>query len=129
MNASQRTFEDKLARLDEIVRTLDAGQASLEEMLALYEEGMTLSADCRDELAQAEQRITLIQKRTMPSLHTVAGTYDDDDEDDDEDDEDDDEDNEEDDDDNDEEDNEEDEDEDDDEDDDDNEDNEDDDEQ
>ena len=48
------TFEEQMQRLEEIVEILD-------EMIALYEEGMQRSQDCRKYLEQAEQKITLIQ--------------------------------------------------------------------
>jgi exodeoxyribonuclease VII small subunit len=59
---TERTFEDKLARLDEIVRALDEGDSPLEQMLALYEEGMTLTKECSEALSAAEQKVTLLQQ-------------------------------------------------------------------
>ena len=38
-NAKPKTFEQMLARLDEIVRSLEKGDAPLEESLSLYTEG------------------------------------------------------------------------------------------
>lgn len=37
-NAKPKTFEQMLARLDEIVRSLEKGDAPLEESLSLYTE-------------------------------------------------------------------------------------------
>ena len=37
--AKPKTFEQMLARLDEIVRSLEKGDAPLEESLSLYTEG------------------------------------------------------------------------------------------
>ena len=55
------SFEEQMQRLEEIVEILDDGEAALDEMLALYEEGMKRSQYCRDYLEKAEQKITMIQ--------------------------------------------------------------------
>jgi exodeoxyribonuclease VII small subunit len=57
------TFEEQMQRLEEIVEILDDGEASLDEMLLLYEEGMKRSQYCREYLERAEQKITLIQSQ------------------------------------------------------------------
>ncbi|MGQ0722768.1 MAG: exodeoxyribonuclease VII small subunit [Candidatus Eiseniibacteriota bacterium] len=51
------SFEECLARLDEIVQMLDRGDAPLEKGLALFEEGVGLVRACQDMLAGAEQRV------------------------------------------------------------------------
>ena len=55
------SFEEQLQRLEEIVEILDDGEVALDEMLALYEEGMQRSQYCREYLEKAEQKVTLIQ--------------------------------------------------------------------
>lgn len=57
------TFEEQMQRLEDIVEILDDGEASLDQMLLLYEEGMKRSQYCREYLERAEQKITLIQSR------------------------------------------------------------------
>ena len=44
--AKPKTFEQMLARLDEIVRSLEKGDAPLEESLSLYTEGAELIRTC-----------------------------------------------------------------------------------
>jgi exodeoxyribonuclease VII small subunit len=56
-------FEDCLKRLEEIVERLEKGDLSLEESLALFEEGMKLSNACRGELDQAEGKIEVLLKQ------------------------------------------------------------------
>jgi exodeoxyribonuclease VII small subunit len=51
------TFEQSLARLEEIVRELEDGQTGLEEALARYEAGVSLLKRCYTQLREAEQRI------------------------------------------------------------------------
>jgi exodeoxyribonuclease VII small subunit len=60
-NLQNLPFEEQMQRLEEIVEIIDDGEASLDEMLALYEEGMKRSQYCRTYLEKAEQKITLIQ--------------------------------------------------------------------
>lgn len=62
------TFEQRLERLEEIVALLDRGDAPLEELLALYEEGIVLSKECSDFLRQAEQKVTMLQTAQSQAL-------------------------------------------------------------
>ena len=55
------TFEQALARLEAIVKKLEAGEASLEDSIGLYEEGVLLRKQCDAKLAQAQARIEKIQ--------------------------------------------------------------------
>ena len=57
-----RTFEDALSRLEEIVREMEAGEVSLDSSLALFEEGVALSRHCANKLNEAEQRIAVLVK-------------------------------------------------------------------
>ncbi len=56
-------FEAQMQRLEEIVEILDDGEAALDEMLSLYEEGMKRSQYCREYLEKAEQKVTIIQNQ------------------------------------------------------------------
>lgn len=58
------SFEQQVLRLDQIVAILDKGTAPIEELLQLYQEGMELAQLCRDYLAEAEQRVVLINNQT-----------------------------------------------------------------
>jgi exodeoxyribonuclease VII small subunit len=57
-NNENNTFEKSLARLNEIVQQLEAGNIPLEETILLYEEGMKLSETCRTQLKVAQDRIS-----------------------------------------------------------------------
>ncbi len=60
---SELTFEQALARLEEIVSRLEAGEEGLEEAIALFEEGRRLSDLCQERLATAQQQIEkLVEK-------------------------------------------------------------------
>jgi exodeoxyribonuclease VII small subunit len=58
----KRTFEESAARIDEIVRLLERGDAPLDESLALFEEGATLIKVCGKMLDEAEQVVMGLQK-------------------------------------------------------------------
>lgn len=57
------TFEKNLDRLEGIVKRLEESDLPLEEALALFEEGTTLSASCRKQLEEAEHRVEILTKR------------------------------------------------------------------
>ncbi len=50
-------FEDGLHELEEIVRTIESGEHSLEENLELFERGIALTRQCSSKLDAATQRI------------------------------------------------------------------------
>ncbi|MEF8816268.1 MAG: exodeoxyribonuclease VII small subunit [Salinibacter sp.] len=57
-DAGDRTFEDTLERLEDIVETLEDDPPSLDEALDAYEEGVALANACLDRLEEAEQRVS-----------------------------------------------------------------------
>ncbi len=54
------SFEDALTRLEEIVRTLEKGEAPLDQSIALYQEGDALKRHCEARLKDAQMRIDQI---------------------------------------------------------------------
>jgi len=58
--ATEMTFEQALARLEEIVSRIETGDAGLEESLRLFEEGVALARLCRAQLDRAEARIRVL---------------------------------------------------------------------
>ena len=61
--AESMSFEQSLARLDEIVRHLEKGDLPLSESLKLFEEGSGLLAACSGMLDAAEQKVVKLRKR------------------------------------------------------------------
>ncbi len=57
MADSEQTFEDALARLEEVAEQLDAGKLPLDERLALYEEGMKLVRECNRQLTEVQGKL------------------------------------------------------------------------
>lgn len=56
-------FETSLEELERIVKELEKGDIPLEESLLLFEKGVTLSAQCRQQLEEAETRVEQLVKR------------------------------------------------------------------
>jgi exodeoxyribonuclease VII small subunit len=59
-DVSQLSFEDALRRLEEIVRTLEKGEAPLDRSIELYQEGDRLKRHCEARLKDAQARIEQI---------------------------------------------------------------------
>lgn len=55
-------FEDKLKRLESLVGKMESGEMNLDEMIAAFEDGRKLVAECRQDLESIRQRI---EKVTM----------------------------------------------------------------
>ena len=58
----EKTFEENIGRLEEIVSMLERGDAQLKDSLALFEEGTKLVNVCADMLEKAEQQVVKLQK-------------------------------------------------------------------
>ena len=53
-------FEEDLKRLEDIVKTLEKGEVSLEESLNLFEEGIKLSKKLKTFLQDAERKVRIL---------------------------------------------------------------------
>ncbi len=60
--AAKKTFEENMARLEEIVARLEKGDATLGDSMTLFEEGTKLVNLCRKELNTAEQKVVKLSK-------------------------------------------------------------------
>jgi exodeoxyribonuclease VII small subunit len=61
-------FEEALKRLEDIVTQLEKSDISLEQSIALFEEGIRLSKFCSQKLNEAEQRIIKLTKTETGEL-------------------------------------------------------------
>lgn len=59
---AEKKFEDTLYRLEEIVKSLEEGDVSLDEALKLFEEGQKLLVSLRQKLNRAEAKIKELTK-------------------------------------------------------------------
>jgi exodeoxyribonuclease VII small subunit len=62
------TFEDSLKKLETIVERLETGDLPLEDSLKLFEEGVGLSAACKQELDAAEGKVQMLVKQRDGTL-------------------------------------------------------------
>lgn len=70
--SEKNTFESSIKRLEEVVRLLEKGDAPLDDALALFEEGTSLIKSCSKMLDDAEQKVTLLVKGTVPQEQPFA---------------------------------------------------------
>lgn len=60
MNQKNQTFEQSMARLEQIVRAMERGDVALEESLKLFQEGTELVASCQKLLDDAQMQVKKI---------------------------------------------------------------------
>lgn len=57
---TEKTFEEALARLEQIIEELENGELNLEESLKLYEEGIALARHCNSKLDEAQGKVEML---------------------------------------------------------------------
>lgn len=62
------TFEESLKQLEAIVTQLERGDLPLEDSIRMFEEGMRLSAQCKQELDAAEVKVQILLKQRDGSM-------------------------------------------------------------
>lgn len=55
--ATNKSFEEKLERIDEIVKKLETGRVDLDEAIALFKEGKELARECEAMLKSAQEQV------------------------------------------------------------------------
>ena len=58
------SFEESLERLENLVNKMESGDATLEQSLVWFEEGMDLIKLCQVQLNNAEQKVQELVKKT-----------------------------------------------------------------
>ncbi|MGR4063817.1 MAG: exodeoxyribonuclease VII small subunit [Vulcanimicrobiaceae bacterium] len=56
-NGGPKTFEEKLDRIDAIVKELEGGNVELDRSVALFKEGKTLAAECQKMLGDMQEQV------------------------------------------------------------------------
>ena len=69
---TKESFETSLARLEQIVTSLEKGDLSLEDSLKLYEEGISRARFCQERLEEAESRIEVLSQDARRVLDRAA---------------------------------------------------------
>ena len=60
MNQENKTFEQSMQRLEQIVRAMERGDVALEESLKLFQEGTELVRNCQKILDDAQLQVKKI---------------------------------------------------------------------
>lgn len=63
--ATPRDYESALAELEAIVADMEGGQLSLDASLAAYKRGAELLHFCRQQLADAEQQVQILENGVL----------------------------------------------------------------
>ena len=58
----EKSFEQQMNMLQQIVEKLDANDVELDESIKLYEEGLKLSKTLKDQLSAFEEKIAQLNK-------------------------------------------------------------------
>ena len=64
MSKKTKSFEESMARLEQIVRAMEKGDVPLDEALKLFQEGTELVRDCGKLLDEAELQVKKIATAT-----------------------------------------------------------------
>lgn len=67
---SEKTFEQALEDLGNIVASMESGDSTLDESLKNYETGIKLSRFCKKSLDQAEKKVEVLVKKADGSIST-----------------------------------------------------------
>jgi exodeoxyribonuclease VII small subunit len=65
------SFEQALARLEQIIKSLESGGTPLDQSLELYEEGVALVRQCNGKLDNAAQRIKVLSRDSEGEITEV----------------------------------------------------------
>lgn len=64
-NNNEMTFESAISRIEEIVALLEGNQVTLNDSIKLFEEGTGLTSFCLEQLDNAKQKITELNKEQL----------------------------------------------------------------
>ena len=67
----ERSFEDAMSRLEEIVAEIESEELGLEKQFELFQEGMTLARFCDAKLKEVQKSVELVLKESGEEWKTV----------------------------------------------------------
>jgi exodeoxyribonuclease VII small subunit len=68
-----KDYESALAELETIVNAMESGQLPLEASLAAYKRGAALLQFCRQQLADAEQQVKILENGLLKPFKPEGG--------------------------------------------------------
>ena len=72
LGQNETSFEDSMARLEEIVEQMESADLPLEQIIERYEESMRLIAACNSKLEAAEKRIEHLTTQRKEKSEPIA---------------------------------------------------------
>ncbi|SVE15618.1 uncharacterized protein METZ01_LOCUS468472 [marine metagenome] len=69
-------FEASMDKLEKLVEKMEDGDLTLEESLKIFEEGVKLTRECQQALADAEQKVKLLIEENGEITSTDFEAYD-----------------------------------------------------
>lgn len=72
----EKSFEESIAELQDIVGKLESGEISLEDSLDLFERGIGIARVCRDRIVNAERRIEILTQEMGDELSIEESEFD-----------------------------------------------------
>ena len=69
---SQLTFEEAIAKLEEIIARMEGGKSTLDAALGDYEEAIGLVRLCTEMLTNAEKKLTVLTEEEQASVDTTT---------------------------------------------------------
>ena len=70
-----KSFEERLARLEEVATLLKDGKIPLEEAVALFEEGSKLAKTLEKELARVERKVQVLSGEDEATGEPAMGLF------------------------------------------------------
>ena len=70
-----KSFEERLARLEEVATLLKDGKIPLEEAVALFEEGSKLAKTLEKELARVERKVQVLAGEDAETGEPALGLF------------------------------------------------------
>ncbi|MFT3757744.1 exodeoxyribonuclease VII small subunit [Thauera sp.] len=71
---SPKSFEAAVSELEAIVQEMESGKLPLEDALARYQRGVGLLRYCQETLADAEQRVKVLEGETLSDFANGGST-------------------------------------------------------
>jgi len=62
MPKKKQTYEQALARLEEVIDIMESGTPALQELFELYKEGVELTQYCVEQLNTIEKEVTVLRQ-------------------------------------------------------------------
>ena len=72
--AKERSFEESLAELEELVAAMERGELPLDEALRQFERGVQLTRECQAALQAARQKVQILQQSAAGTTITDFDT-------------------------------------------------------